>query len=694
MISSKAQLEKLSFDELKKLTRELGMRVKHGSTPESLIYAIMDKQAEMHAEGVQAKVDASEKKKRVRIAKQPERVALRQRKNGPQVVGAAAEAQQLEEQVKQREEEKAILMERKARKMQNNPNDDIFNEASLEAAANELRQQPYIEQQAAPEYEQESAYQQADDQPYQAAAEPYQQPDDHPYQAAAEPYQQTAEAYNTPYEGDAQADYQPFEGNDYAETQDEFYPNEQYQPEQPAIDPEQLRRELARQAAREAAMLAFEDDWSWKKKRDKRKNKKDRQQAAANQQNANTQTAEPVSNTPAREANYAPDEQAIAAEIPAAPEYDFQDFITGVGTLEMEKDGSGFLRSSDYNYIASPDDILVSQQQIKQFGLRPGDTVQCTIRPPKEGDKFFVLSNVTSVNGQTPENARDRVAFEHLTPLFPDSKFRLCTGQNDPLSCRVIDLFAPIGKGQRGLIVAQPKTGKTVLLKDIANAISANHPEVYMIVLLIDERPEEVTDMQRSVKAEVIASTFDEPAENHVKVANIVHEKAKRLVECGHDVVILLDSITRLARAYNTVAPASGKVLSGGVEASALHKPKRFFGAARNIENGGSLTIIATALTETGSKMDDVIFEEFKGTGNMELQLNRSLANKRIFPAVDILASSTRRDDLLLSPEWQNRMWVLRRFLADMNPIEAMEFLKDRMERTRTNDEFLASMNS
>ena len=670
------------------------MRVKHGSTPESLIYAIMDKQAEMHAEGVQAKVDASEKKKRVRIAKQPERVALRQRKNGPQVVGAAAEAQQLEEQVKQREEEKAILMERKARKMQNNPNDDIFNEASLEAAANELRQQPYTEQQAAPEYEQESAYQQADDQPYQAAAEPYQQPDDHPYQAAAEPYQQTAEAYNTPYEGDAQADYQPFEGNDYAEAQDEFYPNEQYQPEQPAIDPEQLRRELARQAAREAAMLAFEDDWSWKKKRDKRKNKKDRQQAAANQQNANTQTAEPVSNTPAREANYAPDEQAIAAEIPAAPEYDFQDFITGVGTLEMEKDGSGFLRSSDYNYIASPDDILVSQQQIKQFGLRPGDTVQCTIRPPKEGDKFFVLSNVTSVNGQTPENARDRVAFEHLTPLFPDSKFRLCTGQNDPLSCRVIDLFAPIGKGQRGLIVAQPKTGKTVLLKDIANAISANHPEVYMIVLLIDERPEEVTDMQRSVKAEVIASTFDEPAENHVKVANIVHEKAKRLVECGHDVVILLDSITRLARAYNTVAPASGKVLSGGVEASALHKPKRFFGAARNIENGGSLTIIATALTETGSKMDDVIFEEFKGTGNMELQLNRSLANKRIFPAVDILASSTRRDDLLLSPEWQNRMWVLRRFLADMNPIEAMEFLKDRMERTRTNDEFLASMNS
>ena len=665
MISSKAQLEKLSFDELKKLTRELGMRVKHGSTPESLIYAIMDKQAEMHAEGVQAKVEASQKKKRVRIAKQPERVALRQRKNEPQVIGTAAEAQQLEEQVKQREEEKAILLERKARKTQNTPfpNDNIFNEASLEEAANELRQQPYIEQQAAPE----QFHQPANSLP--------------------------EEAYNTYIGNETQADNQPYEENDYAEPQDNFYSAEAYPSEQPDVDPEQLRREQARQAAREAAMLAFEDDWSWKKKRDKRKNKKDKQ-AAANQQNTNPQAAEPVNNNSAPEAYYAPAEKQPEAETTAATEYDFQDFITGVGTLEMEKDGSGFLRSADYNYIASPDDIFVSQQQIKQFGLRPGDTVQCSIRPPKEGDKYFVLSNVTAVNGQTPENARDRVAFEHLTPLFPNSKFRLCTGQNDPLSCRVIDLFAPIGKGQRGLIVAQPKTGKTVLLKDIANAISANHPEVYMIVLLIDERPEEVTDMQRSVKAEVIASTFDEPAENHVKVANIVHEKAKRLVECGHDVVILLDSITRLARAYNTVAPASGKVLSGGVEASALHKPKRFFGAARNIENGGSLTIIATALTETGSKMDDVIFEEFKGTGNMELQLNRSLANKRIFPAVDIMASSTRRDDLLLSTEWQNRMWVLRRFLADMNPIEAMEFLKDRMERTRTNDEFLASMNS
>ena len=374
--------------------------------------------------------------------------------------------------------------------------------------------------------------------------------------------------------------------------------------------------------------------------------------------------------------------------------FDFDGIILAEGVLEIVPDGYGFLRSSDYNYLTSPDDIYVSQSQIKLFGLKTGDTVAGAVRPPKEGEKFFPLVKVDRINGRQPEAVRDRVQFEHLTPIFPNEKFNIASGSKANLSTRIVDLFAPIGKGQRGLIVAQPKTGKTVLLKDIANAIAENHPEVYMIILLIDERPEEVTDMSRCVNAEVISSTFDEPADRHVKIANIVLEKAKRLVECGHDVVILLDSITRLARAYNTVSPASGKVLSGGVDANALQKPKRFFGAARNIENGGSLTIIATALTETGSKMDDVIFEEFKGTGNMELQLNRSLANKRIFPAVDILASSTRRDDLLLSPEWQNRMWVLRRFLADMNPIEAMEFLKDRMERTRTNDEFLASMNS
>ena len=374
--------------------------------------------------------------------------------------------------------------------------------------------------------------------------------------------------------------------------------------------------------------------------------------------------------------------------------YDFGDALHGEGVLEIMPDNYGFLRSSDYNYLASPDDIYVSQSQIKLFGLKTGDVVEGVIRPPREGEKYFPLVKVFRINGLEPSVARDRVPFEHLTPLFPDEKFTLCNGHNDNMSARVVDMFAPIGKGQRALIVAQPKTGKTILLKDIANSIAANHPEAYMIMLLIDERPEEVTDMARSVKAEVIASTFDEPAEHHVKIASIVIEKAKRMVECGHDVVIFLDSITRLARAYNTVAPASGKVLSGGVDANALHKPKRFFGAARNIENGGSLTIVATALIDTGSKMDEVIFEEFKGTGNMELQLDRNLSNKRIFPAVNIVASSTRRDDLLLDQTTLDRMWILRKYLSDMNPIEAMEFVKSRLETTIDHAEFLASMNS
>ena len=378
-------------------------------------------------------------------------------------------------------------------------------------------------------------------------------------------------------------------------------------------------------------------------------------------------------------------------------QYDFDGILTGTGVLEMMQDGYGFLRSSDYNYLTSPDDIYVSQSQIKLFGLKTGDVVEGAIRPPKEGEKYFPLVKVDRINGRTPEEVRDRVPFDHLTPLFPDEKFMLTARKSpkvyDNIAVRVVDLFSPIGKGQRGLIVAQPKTGKTMLLKDIANAIAYNHPEVYMIVLLIDERPEEVTDMARSVDAEVIASTFDEPAERHVKIAEIVLNKAKRMVESGHDVVILLDSITRLARAYNTVQPASGKVLSGGVDANALQKPKRFFGAARNIENGGSLTILATALTDTGSKMDDVIFEEFKGTGNMELQLDRKLSNKRIYPAVDITASSTRRDDLLQDENTLNRMWILRKYLSDMNSLEAMEFVKQRMEQTVDNMEFLASMN-
>ena len=408
-----------------------------------------------------------------------------------------------------------------------------------------------------------------------------------------------------------------------------------------------------------------------------------------NNNNGNNQPRQAQQRQP--QANYNEPERK-PAEVEKA--YEFDDILSGTGVLEIMQDGYGFLRSSDYNYLSSPDDIYVSQSQIKLFGLKTGDVVDGVIRPPKEGEKYFPLVKVSKINGRDPAFVRDRVPFEHLTPLFPDEKFTLCRGDyRDTLSARVVDLFAPIGKGQRALIVAQPKTGKTILMKDIANAIAANHPEVYMIMLLIDERPEEVTDMARTVNAEVIASTFDEPAERHVKIAGIVLEKAKRLVECGHDVVIFLDSITRLARAYNTVSPASGKVLSGGVDANALHKPKRFFGAARNIEGGGSLTILATALIDTGSKMDEVIFEEFKGTGNMELQLDRNLSNKRIFPAVNITASSTRRDDLLQDKQTLDRMWILRKYLSDMTPVEAMDFVKDKLEKTKDNDEFLMSMN-
>ncbi|CDD47683.1 transcription termination factor Rho [Bacteroides sp. CAG:875] len=428
------------------------------------------------------------------------------------------------------------------------------------------------------------------------------------------------------------------------------------------------------------------------------------QQRQSRQNNRNNRPANPSKENNLQANGQTPEQQvptsteavpnAAAPAKPVEKAYDFDDILQGTGVLEIMPDGYGFLRSSDYNYLSSPDDIYVSQSQIKLLGLKTGDVVEGTIRPPKEGEKYFPLVKVSKINGLDPTLVRDRIPFDHLTPLFPDEKFKLCKGYNDNLSARVVDLFAPIGKGQRALIVAQPKTGKTILMKDIANAIAANHPEVYMIMLLIDERPEEVTDMARSVNAEVIASTFDEPAERHVKIAGIVLEKAKRMVECGHDVVIFLDSITRLARAYNTVSPASGKVLSGGVDANALHKPKRFFGAARNIEGGGSLTIIATALIDTGSKMDEVIFEEFKGTGNMELQLDRNLSNKRIFPAVNIVASSTRRDDLLLDKTTLDRMWILRKYLSDMNPIEAMDFVKERLEKTKDNDEFLMSMNS
>ena len=443
-----------------------------------------------------------------------------------------------------------------------------------------------------------------------------------------------------------------------------FKPRTQQEREEAARRAEENRRRAAEEAAK--APIIIQEP---KPEKQGKKNKKNKQNQHQQQQQL-SQNDNPYADSP----------------------YNFEGILDGMGVLEIMPDGYGFLRSSDYNYLTSPDDIYVSQSQIKTYGLKTGDVVECSIRPPKEGEKYFPMCQVSYINGRTPEFVRDRVPFEHLVPLFPDEKFDLVSKMRPNISQRVVDMFAPIGKGQRGLIVAPPKTGKTVLLKDIANAISENHPETYMIILLIAERPEEVTDMARSVKAEVIASTFDEPADRHVKIADLVLQKAKRLVECGHDVVILLDSITRLARAYNTIAPASGKILSGGVDANALQRPKRFFGAARNIENGGSLTIIATALIETGSKMDEVIFEEFKGTGNMELQLDRKLSNKRIFPAVDVMASSTRRDDLLLSQDTLNRMWIIRRFLSDRTSVEAMEFVKERMERSRTNEEFFMMM--
>ena len=409
--------------------------------------------------------------------------------------------------------------------------------------------------------------------------------------------------------------------------------------------------------------------------------------------NLRNEKKEPVKNSSSKEKSREKSHNNDNRNRYKEPDFEFDGIIESEGVLDIMQEGYGFLRSSDYNYLSSPDDIYVSQSQVRLFGLKTGDTVLGQVRPPKEGEKYFPLIKVNKINGLSPDVVRDRVSFEHLTPLFPDEKFNIADKESS-ISTRIMDLFTPIGKGQRGMIVSQPKTGKTMLLKDVANAIAANHPEVYQIILLIDERPEEVTDMQRNVKGEVVASTFDEPADRHVRVANIVLSKAKRLVECGHDVVILLDSITRLARAYNTVQPASGKILSGGVDANALHKPKRFFGAARNIEGGGSLSIIATALTETGSKMDEVIFEEFKGTGNMELQLDRKISNRRIFPAIDLVSSSTRRDDLILDENTIQRMWIMRKYLADMNPVEAMEFVEDKIKKTLNNEEFLISMNS
>ena len=513
--------------------------------------------------------------------------------------------------------------------------------------------------------------------------------------AAEQPANDVQESKNAPVaegtaDGDAAANAAPAEGESNAP---QAQVRQQPQRQQPLrrMDTEQRIEEARRRL--EARQGRSDDMERRLQEQERRAQEKERRMQQEQERRAQEQERRAQEQERLEQERLAQEEEERKAAMQEAA-FDFIDIIRCMGVLEIMPENFGFLRSSDYNYLSSPDDVFVSQNQIKHYGLKNGDVVEGFIRPAKESEKYFTLTSIEKINGLNPDIVRDRVPFEHLTPLFPDEKFRLCTGKNDNLSARVVDLFSPIGKGQRGLIVTQPKTGKTILLKDIANAIAANHPEVYMMVLLIDERPEEVTDMARSVNAEVIASTFDEPAERHVKIAGIVLEKAKRMVECGHDVVIFLDSITRLARAYNTVAPASGKVLTGGVDANALQKPKRFFGAARNIENGGSLTIIATALTDTGSKMDEVIFEEFKGTGNMELQLDRTLSNKRIFPAVNIMASSTRRDDLLHDQDTLNRMWILRKYLSDMNPIEAMDFVKDRLERTQSNEEFLLSMNS
>jgi len=652
--------EKLTT-ELRVLAKELGLKRPDAFKKDELIYKILDQQAILesknkNSESYQAeskisdKRNASGKKNNARkdnkkkteakeqVQKAPEKQVKSDDKNDKKTVAASEERKMPEPAVKkQTEAPKQVAIAVKKEKVQE--------KAQESTVAEKPAQQKEIEF-AAPATKQEKP----------AAEKPVQQ-------KPAEPSSETKP------EADKSAQQKPIQLVFRSKKQRETETNEPV-PALPLLSPvemeEPVEMELPEAPEVAAAVTTIKD-------------------VITKPQNNNQQKQNNNNNGQQKQNN----NQQQEKEKP----FEFEGILSASGVLEIMSEGYGFLRSSDYNYMSSPDDIYISQSQIRLFGLKTGDIVEGPIRPPKEGEKFFPLVKVDKINGRLPDEVRDRVPFDHLKPLFPNEKFSLTSGRNDNFSCRVVDLFSPIGKGQRGLIVAQPKTGKTVLLKDIANAIAKNHPEVYMIVLLIDERPEEVTDMERSVNAEVIASTFDEPADRHVKIAEIVLNKSKRLVECGHDVVILLDSITRLARAYNTVQPASGKVLTGGVDANALHKPKRFFGAARNIENGGSLTIIATALTDTGSKMDDVIFEEFKGTGNMELQLDRKLSNKRIFPAVDIISSSTRRDDLLLDPDSLNRMWILRNFLSDMNSVEAMQFLEARLRKTVNNEEFLISMN-
>ncbi len=639
----KEELEKLPIPELMEIANELGIKVSQNDELENVIYAILDKVAEDSAAGVSAP-----KRKRTRIAKDNSKVYT---VNGSD--GESLDSKNLKPEKKQTLDK--VIAEQAAAE-QAAAEQAAAEQAAKEQAANEAEK----EAKPAPKKRGRKSKKELE---AMAAAEAANQE----AEATAEPEAegQVPEAGDVP-----QANGEEIAPETISQLQEKMTENAQYVAEAPASEDGIWEGDpgdgtdfitIIDLPVEDQAAIPSVDIF-------------DRPLAAQ-------ATQEPV--LPMGRNDYA-----------RMNEFDFADLITANGVLEILQDGYGFLRSSDYNYLSSPDDVYINPQQIKRYGLKTGDVVECTVRPPHDNEKYFALTNITSINGRNPQEVRDRVAFEHLTPLFPEEKFKLCGDpQTTNPSVRIVDLFSPIGKGQRALIVAQPKTGKTILMKDIANAIAANHPEAYIMMLLIDERPEEVTDMARTVNAEVIASTFDEPADRHVKIAGIVLEKAKRMVECGHDVVIFLDSITRLARAYNTVAPASGKVLTGGVDANALQKPKRFFGAARNIEGGGSLTIIATALTDTGSKMDEVIFEEFKGTGNSELQLDRMLANKRVYPAVNLVQSSTRRDDLLQDQTTLNRMWIIRKFIAEMNPIEAMNTVRDRLVQTHSNEEFLLSMN-
>ena len=664
------ELNAMPVEQLKSIAESMGIKKFDNNEPDDLIYKILDQQAIDMAQAQAATPAAPKKRGRKKKEAKNDVPAVADKPED-----SSAQQQKPEEKPEKVNDNPAEQPKKKENKKAKQANKKKEEKPAADAPAETPQAEATPAEGPAPEKPAEQPQQPA--QPQAAAPEaPQEQPQEEPKQQ-----QQAAPIDN------AFADLFGGGGNkkknkggnssfnDFFPSKSErklFTPRSKEEIEEAAKAAEEAARKAAEEAANAPIIIKEpEPERPAQQPKQGKLSRKQRQQLAQQQQ-AQAQ---------------------IDAIIDEKDQYNFEGILKGTGVLEVMPDGYGFLRSSDYNYLSSPDDIYVSQQQIKLNGLKTGDVIEGPIRPPKEGEKYFPLCNVDLINGRTPEFVRDRVPFEHLVPLFPDEKFDLTSGKSCNISTRIVDMFSPIGKGQRGLIVAPPKTGKTVLLKDIANAISENHPDTYMIILLIDERPEEVTDMARSVNAEVIASTFDEPAERHVKIASIVLEKAKRLVECGHDVVILLDSITRLARAYNTVSPASGKILSGGVDANALQKPKRFFGAARNIENGGSLTIIATALTETGSKMDEVIFEEFKGTGNMELQLDRKLSNKRIFPAVDIMASSTRRDDLLLRPDTLNRMWILRRFLSDRTSIEAMEFIMQQMERTRNNDELLLSMN-